>query len=467
MSLRRPIPPAARRILAVAFGLAFFAGPLILAGLSVYERWDILSQYGGPAEWTTAIGKALGLAAGLYLVLQAVLAARFRVLDRIFAHNELILRHRQTAIAAVVLGTLHPLVLYFHRPLVADGLTLGVDWPLLAGAALLVTLWMLTTISLYRLFLGMEYSLWWLGHRLGALSAIALFVLHRLFVTRNYEDPAALWGTAALAAAFLGVLVWRELIHPALLRKHAYAVAGIIPIGKDMHEVRLAPPPGWSLAHAPGQFAFLRFFARAARAEEHPFTIASTPYEENMLRFTIRCSGDFTARLGRLRAGDRCAVDAPYGLFSHLAHDPEGDRPLAFIAGGVGVTPFLSMLRSLAAEPSREREILLLWANRTAADIPHKDELEDFLRKLPRLTIIHVLSREEHPQPTAPGQIRLGRIDAALLKEQVEPLTRPGGKAGDPLVMLCGPPAMMEAMLEALQAAGVPRRHVVTEEFTL
>ena len=101
-------------------------------------------------------------------------------------------------------------------------------------------------------------------------------------------------------------------------RPLAFNVAAASPAGRDAMEIRLAPEKGADLAYAPGQFALVTFLSPGLPVEEHPFTIASAPGEPG-LRFTIRCCGDFTERLGALAPGDRAQVSGPYGRFSYLS----------------------------------------------------------------------------------------------------------------------------------------------------
>ena len=88
--------------------------------------------------------------------------------------------------------------------------------------------------------------------------------------------------------------------------------------------------------------------SRDVSSEEHPFTISSAPGDDGCLAFTVKASGDYTRALRQAVQGDRARVDGPYGRFSYVLRTQPG-QPLLLIAGGVGITPMLSMLEHQTA----------------------------------------------------------------------------------------------------------------------
>ena len=146
-------------------------------------------------------------------------------------------------------------------------------------------------------------------------------------------------------------------------------------------------------------------------------------------------------------------MDGPYGLFSHLARAPQ-PGPLVMIAGGIGITPILSMLRHMAAAAD-ERPVTLIWGNRREADIVYRQELHAMAAGPLNLRIHHVLSQ----QPDWPGPT--GFVNAPLLQRLLT-TEELGGH-----VFLCGPPPMMASVRRALRSIGVPGRRIHTERFAL
>ena len=124
-----------------------------------------------------------------------------------------------------------------------------------------------------------------------------------------------------------------------------------------------------------GQFAWLKFGGSPFVFEEHPFTIASTATEPWRKEFTIKALGDFTELMSAMRPGRRVYLDGPHGRFT-FAHVAGGDG-FVFLAGGVGITPMLSMLRTLAANHD-PRPALLVVGGRTvdgSCTVPSSAEL--------------------------------------------------------------------------------------------
>ena len=204
--------------------------------------------------------------------------------------------------------------------------------------------------------------------------------------------------------------------------------------------------------HAPGQFQFLRPHGRGIIAEEHPFSIASSPAPDGQIRVTVKESGDFTSTIGRVESGDLATVHGPFGRFSHVFH-PSND--LVFIAGGIGITPFMSMLRYMR-DRRDTRRVLLVYANRTPADIVFRGELESMESgDFPTLKTIHILS-----EPTPDWVGHAGRLDLSSLEGFC------GGFSGKTF-FLCCPPTMTAGLIRGLRKAGVGLGRIHTDYFGL
>lgn len=154
-----------------------------------------------------------------------------------------------------------------------------------------------------------------------------------------------------------------------------------------------------------------------------------------------------------LALGDRVELRMPAGNF---VVPIEGRRALLLIAGGIGITPFLNLLESLPLDQSGP-PIVLLYGNRDTATHAFKSRIEALVKRLPRVQVINVYSA---PRPEDregvdyqfKGWMSLVQVPKALLRQR-------------PLIYQCGPPAMMKAFSEALDALGTPRMDVHQEAF--
>jgi ferredoxin-NADP reductase len=180
------------------------------------------------------------------------------------------------------------------------------------------------------------------------------------------------------------------------------------------------------------------------------FSLASAPFEAGLMITTRMRDSAFKHALQALPDGAALKLIGPIGRFT-LA----GDRPAVFIAGGIGITPFLSMLRQAARERSPER-LVLVYSNRRPEDAAFLDELLELERRnenfrlLATMTAMGDASREWHG--------RTGVVDAELVRHAADGLEAP-------VYYVVGPPAMVASMGETLRGAGVADGDIRSEEF--
>lgn len=238
--------------------------------------------------------------------------------------------------------------------------------------------------------------------------------------------------------------------------KGIWEVVGLVRENHDVTTISLMGEDDRFKGRRAGQFATIRLPASDSWGEAHPFTISAAP-EEPLLRFTIKNVGAFTAAIASLASRTLLKVAGPFGNFCRGIDEKER---IVMIAGGVGVTPFLSVLRHFKHLGAANR-VLLFWSNKTYKDIFCGDEFKEMTRAM-NLTCIHCLSREDDVSPYGDEDFpRLfyerGRIDKGIMKHH-------GVDAGASFY-LCGPPAMAETTLQELMGLGVPSEVVEQERF--
>jgi predicted ferric reductase len=243
--------------------------------------------------------------------------------------------------------------------------------------------------------------------------------------------------------------LWFRRLFPG---KRRFVVSNVEPAGKDVYSIDVQPCDGQILDHIPGQFAFITPVSVNVPKEEHPFTISSTPSRPDTLQFVIRSLGDWTSKISRLKAGETMFIDGPYGLFSHMISS-ERD-PIIMIAGGIGITPMLSMLRYMA-DVDDSRRILLIWSNRTKEHIVFPEEFKALEQRLQHFHIIHLITRDSE------GKNQIGRLDQNRLERLLKGWRRTSN------IFICGPLEMMKEMTRAVQKIGFSSARVYKEDFKL
>lgn len=200
---------------------------------------------------------------------------------------------------------------------------------------------------------------------------------------------------------------------------------------------------GEELAFEPGQYVRIH---PAGTDISRSYSMANQPGSDR-LEFFIRLvpGGAFSSWLAQAKAGDKVELSAPHGTF--FLRDES--RPRLFVAGGTGVAPFLSMLRSMSAQ-ARELPTTVLIGARTPGHLFGVEELESLRRDLP-----HVDLKLAVEQDAGPG-CHAGYPTDLISDLGLDPATR---------VYLCGPPPMVEAGRRAVEAAGLARGDVLCERF--
>jgi predicted ferric reductase len=283
------------------------------------------------------------------------------------------------------------------------------------------------------------YDRWRQVHRLtGVLVAAAFF--HGLLDGSPFpKSPLLRWSYVVIGGIGLAFYVYRELLSRFFRSLHDYEVDAITPAGAGLVEIALRPI-GRPVSFVPGQFALVYIEAKDGW-HRHPFTIASAP-TERVLRVTVKALGDYTSSLRELlEPGMPAVIGGPHGRFNHA----KGTRHQVWIAGGVGVAPFLSWMRALDHHPP-PGQVDLYYAF-TGGPAPFADELmtigsaRDDVR-------VHLVDSAVH-----------GRLTAARIVAEAT------AKPADVSVFLCGPEAMLRDLQVGLREHGVRARNVHREYF--
>ena len=418
------------------------------------------------------------------LVVMTLMGARNPSVERVFGLDKMMLAHPVLGYYALTLFALHAgfrtwsLSMEWGVDYQVDFLyRLGpeywaAEWGVMLGRLAFLAMAAGAGLAvLGQKYLLLSYKAWKLPH-LALYAAIPMGFAHALARGDDTPESAMLPLWAGLLVLFLyeSVRRYRYVLHRR--HHHVWTLDETVRESHDTASVLLDHPkaPGPFAHRRAGQFGVIRVPGVPHMDEPHPFTFSGPEHHQDgdqRLRMTVKVAGDFTAELLTLPRDTLVLVEGPYGVF--LSDCREQER-LVFLAGGVGVTPFLSALRSFRLRQVRI-PTTLIWANKTREDILAAEELTAMTRYLP-LRVHHVISREpphvmeEHARNSGAQDTHVREPGVSYHSGRVGPELLLHCLTGDEAFYMCGPEPFMQAGLWGLkQAFDIPEHRVAREHF--
>ncbi|MBA4115867.1 MAG: ferric reductase-like transmembrane domain-containing protein [Rubrobacter sp.] len=401
---------------------------------------------------------ALGFVGLAMMGLQFALVARFKSVSAPFGMDVVLQYHRQMAYVALLFILAHP-VLLFVEDTQFLALLNPATAPLRAHMAVTstVALLILVALSVWRRKLKISYEMWQLTHGVLGVMIIATALAHVFLVGYYVDEPweKALW--LAMSAGFVFLLFWVRVVRPLQRYRSPWRVEEIISERGETSTIVLKQQNGNGFAFEPGQFAWILAGKSPFAITQHPFSISSSAEQPDRVTLSVKSAGDFTSSIAALRPGGTVYLDGPHGAFTIDRHEGPG---FVFIGAGVGVTPLMSMLRTLA-DRGDVRPCYLFLGNRNQESITFREEIETLKSRL-NLKVIHVLSR---PEEGWEGE--KGRVEASILSRSLtgEDQRRLPPRYRRLVYFICGPDAMMDAAENSLAQLGAPAENVHSERF--
>lgn len=415
-----------------------------------------------PVRETGTVAVAVANAAGFLLfsatTLQVLLVVRRGPASS--AQRQLLRMHRAIGWSLVPLAFVHVAVLMVDDPARLALLDVGSAPPrALAGLLALAALVAIPLSTIFRSRLRLSYEAWRWIHLLLTTVLIGGAYVHILLVSRYTADPLLRQGLFAfVAVAALALWTLRAAGPFMAARRRAFRLVEVRPEAPGCSTLVLEPAHAGSFSFEPGQFVWIKYGHRPLAVDDHPFSIASSARRTD-IEITVRHAGDFTADLPTLRAGTEFIVDGPHGGWVM----PPADVRCCLVVGGVGITPAMSMLRTLA-DDADDREVGLVVGARSLGDVPFREELRGLTERL-SLDVTYVLSDQvavpgtDAPSTMGRETVTTGFVDAGTLTAAAR------GAPTEAAWFVCGPPPMLDAVQRALTALDVRKERMHMERY--
>lgn len=412
---------------------------VFLVGVAVPSILIVLGA--GSANTQSILALCAGASAFSLMAINLFLSARPRLLEPAFGGlDRLYQMHKWIGVGLLPLLLFHKFVgMDLDGSIIATGLAkTAVDIAKIAFLILvpLILLSWVKRLPKMRKDL-IPYNIWRIGHRLMGVVFLAL-VVHQFFVTVPFDANSMIAQYLNLMAVVgVGSFLYTQFLAP--FRPKSFVVSNVA-CHTAATIIDATPKRRGFTNLKPGGFGVISFSKKGLR-EPHPFTISRIG-EDGSLQFSIRALGDYTGRLrSGVAAGDRMRIEAGYGGFDYR----QGEDSQIWLAGGIGITPFLAFADSLTKENARD--IVLVYC------VGKLDEAVGLERL--RAAEGRTGSFKLHLHVSETG----GRMDATKLSDLV------GANMSTMGFWFCGPAPMREGIIKGLRANGTAPNSVHFEEF--
>jgi predicted ferric reductase len=322
------------------------------------------------------------------------------------------------------------------------GLTVGNYLAMIAfiGIITIVLITLAPRIPFLNKLNGETYEGWKSLHRYIGIFFILGFI-HSLTIPEPLDALAAITWVQIFFIIGTVSYLYTEFFGRFFKKHLPYTVGAVQHPNAATTEVTLRAKADSIKRQRAGQFLFVRFPGDKALDESHPFTISSAP-SEDVLRLTVKASGDFTRTLFQnLKANAEAIVEGAYGMFDYKTGGPKQ----IWIAGGIGLTPFLAFIRDM--DGNMEHDVDFYYTVRHPEEALFLGEIEAIAENIPRLKV----------------HVHFSATEGSLTVEEI--VENAGGDVRTYDIYLCGPLPMVQAFTRKFKESGVPGDQIHFEEF--
>lgn len=403
----------------------------------------------------------LGITSYVLLAFQFLLVSRTKIIDKQFGLDRIYRFHMVIGPLAVLFAFIHKMLkgIYFSDSFQTSlGDNAFLIFVIISVFSILMMInklfFKVKVVDYIRQILNntlkIKYQYKVLIHNIMLIGLIVLLV--HILLAFSVSSNLLLEITLIIYFAIPFALYFNHKIIKAYFDKNKkYTVSEVINESNNIVTLKFKPKYDKVFNYLPGQFLYVKINNNEIPGDEHPFTISSSPSQLDFVSVTVKQLGDFTSRLNKVKVGDNAYIDGAFGSFSYLKKP--NYKKICFIAGGIGITPFLGMLRHMNSTDN-SREVVLLWGARDQSEVICKSELDDYVLKFKAFKFVPILSNDENYSGEK------GFIDTNKIKKYLKNVSEYD-------FYLCGPPIMMDIQLKNLKALGVSKENIHFERFAI
>ncbi len=390
-----------------------------------------------------SLGKLAGLVGFLFLSILIFSGETARFVDRFFGINKIILFQRKFALITFLLVILHPIFFMISSSSILPYMI--PDFSVIPLSLGIISLYFLIIVMIASvLYKRISYKIWQYLHILTYL--LFFFSLYHAVKTGSDYNYLSIKITYPVLTILIIIgIVYRTRYKIKQRASEKFFVKEIKKETDDTFTLVLETKN--KFLFKPGQFCFLRLNKKGIYAR-HPFTISSSPDEKD-LEFTIKLKGKFTKEALNLKKGEEVILDGPFGIFT--LDNVNKNKDFVFIAGGVGITPFYSMIKS-SVYSDIKRNITLFYCSKKANSIIFKKELDKIKEKW--LKKVYIVSEDE-----CSGDAKeKGIISKAIIAKYTSDIN-------NSIFLICGPEKMKDCAIKELKGLGIKKENIIIEDF--
>lgn len=404
--------------------------PIIILWPSIYFPMDL-------SNMAYIVGQYLGLVAYLMLFFQYIGSTKLKFLERILPFDIRIKNHRLLGYISCIAILFHPstLLIFYY----INEIPFEVNVYSFLGSISALIVFLLALSSFFNKKLKLKYELWKKIHWL----SFPVFIFVYIHAINIGSSMYGVHKNIFIVILFLySLLVIYKILFEIYKYISTYTVSEVIRENDSVVTLKVKSERKFKS----GQFGFINIMSQGKWLSWHPFTI-SAPSDSGYVTFTIKKLGDFTSKVQEIKEGDKIKLDYPYGGFT----TDISENRVVFIAGGVGITPFHSIVSSLYKEKS-SKKLTLIYSVNYQNEFLFRKEFEEIFEKRPDWNLKLIVSMEESWKGIK-GWVTPDRLKGMC------------NNTLDGTFYLCGPKVMVSPLKGYLKSNNVSKKNIRFEEF--